>query len=348
MYSLGELARLVGGELVGSASTEIKGIAGLEDARPGDITWAEDDKRLAQVRESKATAVVVPLRAEAVGKPAIRVHNPRLAFARLLAAFAPPETIPLGVHETAVIGEDVELGPDVSVQAHVVLGDRVRLGKNVVLYPGVYVGEDTVIGDDTVIYPNVTIRERVKIGRRVIIHSGTVVGADGFGYTWDGREHVKIPQIGTVIVEDDVELGANVTVDRATCGATVIGKGTKIDNLVQVAHNVVLGEHCRVVAQSGIAGSARLGARIDVGGQAGVVGHLHVGDGTVIAARGLVAKDLPPRSFVSGFPARPHPENMRVLAATNRLPSLLKTVGALEKRIAALEAALAEREATGP
>jgi UDP-3-O-[3-hydroxymyristoyl] glucosamine N-acyltransferase len=333
VYRLADLALLVEGELLGNAHSEIKGAASLEDAGPGDITFAAEHKHLGDARTTRATAVIVPRDFPDVGKAVIRVASPRLAWAVVLEAFAPPVEIPLGIHDTAVIGEDVMLGSDVSIQAYCFVGARTRVGSNVVLYPGVYIGEDVTIGDHTIIYPNAVIRERVKVGKGCIIHAGAVLGSDGFGFVTTSAGHRKVEHIGTVVVEDDVEIGANTTIDRATTGVTLVGAGSKIDNLVQLGHNVQIGPACLLVALSGVAGSAVLGRGVTLAGQSGVAGHLTIGEGCVVASRGLVAKDTPARSFVSGFPARPHKENMRILAAEQRLPELLKDVAQLKRQV---------------
>lgn len=338
MDRLSDIARLIDGELLGGADLEIKGLAALADAVPGDLSFAADSKHLDTARTCKASALVVPTDFPDIGKPVIRVANPRMAWAALLEAFAPSVLIPLGVHESAVVGEDVVLGRDVSIQAHAYVGARSRIGANVVVYPGVYIGEDVVIGDNTVLYPNVVIRERVQVGRNCIIHPGAVLGADGFGFVTTAAGHRKVEHIGTVIVEDDVEIGANTTVDRATTGVTIIGSGTKIDNLVQVGHNCQLGPQCLIAAMSGLAGSSVLENRVTMGGQTGIAGHLTVGAGSIVAARGLVAKDIPARSFVSGMPARPHKEVMRTIAAEQKLPELMKDFQRLKKQVEEMSA----------
>lgn len=337
MYKLSELAQLVGGELVGNGNLKITGIASLEDAGPGDITFAADEKHLPLAKQSKAAAVIVPKDAEDIGKPVVRVVNSRLAFAILLEKFAPKLHIEKGIHPTAVIAESAEVGDGCSVGAHVYIGENARIGRNVTLYPGVFIGEGAVIGDNTLIYPNVVIREFVQVGKNVIIQPGAVLGGDGFGFVNVNGRQRKVPQIGTVIIEDDVEIGANVTIDRATCGKTVVGRGTKIDNLVQLGHNVVIGQDCLIVAMAGVAGSSTIGNRVTLAGQSGVAGHISVGDGTTVAAQALVAGNIPAGQFVSGYPARPHWESMRVVAAQNKVPDLIKRVKALEKELEGLK-----------
>lgn len=344
MLRLGEIARLVGGELRGPADLEISGAATIDRAGPQEITFAAEKRYLELARTSKAGCIIVHKDAPELERPTLRVQNPRYAWATVLEALAPRREQPVGIHPSAVIAPDAKIGKDVSIQAHVVVGPGSVIGDRVVLSPGVVIGAGCVIGDGSFLHPNVTVLDRVRIGRRVIIHPGAVIGSDGFGYVTVNGKHRKVPHIGTVVIEDDVEIGANTTVDRGVCGATRIGRGTKIDNLVQVGHNAEVGEDCLVVALAGIAGSARLGDRVTLAGQSAVTGHLEVGDDSVVAARGLVARDLPAKSFVSGFPARPHRENMRVLAATQKLPEALDNLSKLMRRVQELEERLTHLE----
>ena len=339
--TLNELAILLGGELVGEPHLLVRGVGGLTDVKTGEVTFAEDERRLAEALGTPALALVIsPKLAEAAktsGKPLITVANPRLAFAKLLEIFRPEYPPALGVHPTAVVSRRALIGKNVSIQAHAVVEAGAKIGDGVIIFPGAFVGPDSEIGDETVLHPNVTVRERVKIGRRCIIHSGAVIGSDGFGFvTVDGKHH-KIPHNGTVEIGDDVEVGANVAVDRATTGATRIGSGTKMDNLIQIGHNVDIGLDCLVVAQVGVAGSAVIGRGVTLAGQSGVVGHISVGDGVVVGAQSMVAANLPAGAFVSGTPARPHAEEMRVKAASRRMPDLVKRLRELEARVTALE-----------
>ncbi|MCX7780154.1 MAG: UDP-3-O-(3-hydroxymyristoyl)glucosamine N-acyltransferase [Negativicutes bacterium] len=334
--SVAELAVYLGGIVTGDSDTAITGVTNIEEAGPGDITFAVPP-HLDKAARSRAGAVIIPDSLESFPKPAIRVANPRLAFARLLELYTPPPQVERGIHPTAVIGANAEIGANVAILPYVVIGDDAKIGDNTIIYPHSYIGTATVVGSDTVIYPNVIIREHCRIGSRVIIHSGAVIGSDGFGFITVERRHRKVPQVGNVIIEDDVEIGANVAIDRATTGSTIVKTGTKIDNLVHLAHNVVIGENCFLVAQTGIAGSAKVGNNVTFAGQCGSAGHLTIGDNCVFAARTAVISDVPPGSFFAGFPARPHKEWLRGEASISRVPELMKKVRELEKRLEQLE-----------
>lgn len=336
--TLGELARAVNGQVHGAADTVISGVSSLELARSGDLAYVDGDRFVKDARGSNAAAFVVARPFSDLPRPQLVAANPKYAFARIVQQFFTAPYRPRGIAQQISQGADVRIGPDASIWPFVTLGNRVRIGARVTLYPGVFIGDDSVLGDDCVLYPNVTVRERCTIGSRVIIHSGTVIGSDGFGYVQhDGRHH-KIPQLGTVVIEDDVELGANVTVDRATFGQTIIKCGTKVDNLVQIAHNVTVGEHNILVAQVGIAGSTTLGSHVIVGGQAGLADHLEIGDRVMIAARSGVNRSLAGDQVVSGAPAMPHEVSIKAQAVVPRLPELRQQVRDLERRVGDLEA----------
>ena len=330
--SLAQIHRVVGGELVGSPDTTITNLASLEEAGPHDLTFLTGDRMLKMSGSTEAGALLAHRRLPEIVNPHIVVANPTLAFAQVAQAFFCPISPPRGIAATAVRGLDTQIGPDVSIWPGVTLGDRVTIGARVTLYPNVFVGNDTIIGDDTLLYPNVVIREGCTIGARVIIHSGTVIGSDGFGYVQDKGRHYKIPQLGGVTIEDDVELGANVTVDRATLGQTVIKQGTKVDNLVQIAHNVMIGAHSILVAQVGIAGSTRVGHHVMIGGQAGLADHIVIGDQVMIAARAGVNRSLDSNQIVSGAPAMPRELWLKAQAVIPRLPELRQAVRTLEER----------------
>jgi UDP-3-O-[3-hydroxymyristoyl] glucosamine N-acyltransferase len=336
-HTLGELASLVGGSVEGDPALVITGVAGLQEAQPGEITFVAQQKYLRTLKTAKASAVILD-RMMPADRPAIRVDQPYRAFATLLICFYPRPRPQAGTRAPVAIGERVRLGQEITLLPFVTLSDDVTIGDRVVLYPGVFVGPGSSIGDDTVLYANVTIYDQVTIGRQVIIHAGSVIGADGFGYVQgpDGHHH-KIPQVGGVRIEDDVEIGASVCIDRATLGETLIRRGTKIDNLVHIAHNVEVGEDNLLLAQVGISGSCRLGTHVTLAGQVGVIDHVHIGDHATVIAQAGIAKDVEPRAIVAGSVAMPHHLWRRVQATTPRLPELLRTVAALERRIAALE-----------
>ncbi|MCL4874110.1 UDP-3-O-(3-hydroxymyristoyl)glucosamine N-acyltransferase [bacterium] len=342
---LSELAALVGGTVRGEGSATITGAAPLGEAGPGDVSFAAGKKHAGLISKTRASAVVVR---DAGGAPdglnLILVENPEIAFARILGVLR-PQTLPApGVHPGAEVHPGAKLGAGVSVQAFAVVEDGASVGDRTVLFPGAYVGRGAEIGPDCVIYPGVAIREGCRIGARVIIHCNSVIGSDGFGYARDRAKYIKMPQAGIVRIGDDVEIGACVTIDRATMGETVVGRGTKIDNLVQIAHNVKVGEDTVLVAQAAIAGSARVGSRVQVGGQSGVNGHISIGDDVGIGARSGVAQDVPPRSIYTGYPAIPHADWLRAQNVYSKLPELKKKIAELEKRIAELEADKAEKE----
>lgn len=342
--TLAEIAKLLDGEVIGDAGVVITGACGIKEAVEGDITFVANPKYLPLMEKTRASAIITSREIERASKPLIRTENPSLAFAKMLSIMEPCEIKhPRGIHPSAVVGKNVSLGEDVALGPYVVIADNVTIGDGTIIYAGCFVGHDVKIGDGTLIYANVSIRERVVIGSRVIVHSGTVIGSDGFGFATLKGIHHKIPQVGTVIIEDDVEIGANVTIDRARFDKTRIGKGTKIDNLVQIAHNVIIGENSFIVAQAGISGSTIIGNNVILAGQAGLVGHITVGDGAIVAAQGGVTKDVPPNTMVSGYPAKPHDIARRVNACVQNLPKLYETVNALKKKIAELEQELKGR-----
>ncbi|MHB8844123.1 MAG: UDP-3-O-(3-hydroxymyristoyl)glucosamine N-acyltransferase [Nitrospirota bacterium] len=334
---LGELAGKLGAELSGQADVDIHGVAGISAAKPGDITYLSDEKHLKDLASCHASAVIVPHGLSGVALPSLAVRNPRFAFAQALRLFHERPYVSGGISDRAVIGTDVVVGPDPTIHPYAVIAEGARIGNRVTLYPGVYVGANAVIGDDAVIYPNVSIREAVTIGNRVIIHSGAVIGSDGFGFVTDGGRHHKIPQVGGVIIEDDVEIGANCAIDRATLGNTVIRKGTKLDNMVHVAHNVTIGEHCLLAGQIGIAGSSTLGSYVVIGGQSGVADHITVGDRVMVGGGSGVTRDTDAGQVVAGYPAIPIREWLKAQAVFAKLPELKKLVHRLTERIEALE-----------
>ncbi|MBN2231365.1 MAG: UDP-3-O-(3-hydroxymyristoyl)glucosamine N-acyltransferase [Deltaproteobacteria bacterium] len=338
---LDEIAALVDGRIVGLGSVIVTGVSSLEDAGPDDLAYVAGRRHVDAARKSAAGALVVEQPLADLDKPQVVTEHAALAFARITAHFFVAPRRDYGIDPGCVMGEAVILGAGVTIRPRVTVGDRVTIGDRVTLFPGVVVGDDVVIGDDTVMYPNVTIGDGSRIGARVIVHAGTVIGSDGFGYVQHEGRHWKVPQLGIVVIEDDVELGANVTIDRATFGRTVIGRGTKVDNLVQVGHNVVVGEHCIIVAQVGIAGSTKLGSHVMVGGQAGLSGHLEIGSRAMIAARAGVAHDLAAGRVVSGAPAMDHTTFLRAQGVFSRLPEMRRRLQDMERRLRELEGAAA-------
>lgn len=339
-FTLKEIAEIVEGELCGDPDVVVTGISGIKEAKTGDITFLANTKYATLLKTTKASAVITSCDSinDQAAKPIIKTANPSLAFAKVVSLVAPNDMAhPKGIHPSAVISDNVQLGKNVAIGPYAILGDKVTIGDNSIIYGGCYIGHHTVIGENCLLYHNVTVRERIEIGNRVIIHSGAVIGSDGFGFATVKGVQEKIPQIGTVLVEDDVEIGSNVTIDRARFDKTIIGAGTKIDNLVQIAHNVVIGKNCIIVAQAGISGSTTLGENVILAGQAGLVGHITVGDNGIIAAQAGVTKSIPPNTKVSGYPAKPHQTAKRVNACVQMLPQLYKRIKELEKKIELLE-----------
>lgn len=337
-FTLGQIAELINGELVGNPNIRITGISGIKESKKGDITFLSNSKYSPLIKETCASAIITSKEVTDFTKALIRTENPSISFAKVVNLFASDKAgHPKGIHPSAAISSDVFLGKGSSVGAYAIIEEGVSIGEGTIIYGGVYIGKGTKIGINCLIYPNVSLREDIEIGDRVIVHCGAVIGSDGFGFAMVGDVQEKIPQIGKVVVEDDVEIGANVTIDRARFDKTVIGKGTKIDNLVQIAHNVIVGENCMIIAQAGISGSTVLGKGVILAGQAGLVGHIKVGDGAIVAAQGGVTKSIPPNTKVSGYPARPHDMAKRVNACVQRLPDLYKRIKELEQKIAQLE-----------
>ncbi len=328
---LKEIAAMLGGELEGEGELEIEGVADIEEAGPGQCAFVSSERRLKAVGTVRASAVVAP-----PGLPvpvsAVRVTDPQLAFGRLVRQFHPPSPVREGVSDKAYVGRGVKMGERPAIYPWVYLEDGVVLGARVVIHPGVYVGRGVRIGDECLIYPNVCILEGVELGCRVVVHAGAVIGSDGFGFLQDeeGRHH-KIPQVGKVVIGDDVEIGANTTIDRATMGVTLIGRGTKIDNLVQIAHNVRVGEDSIMAAQVGISGSCTIGRRVMFGGQVGVADHVTVGDQAKAGGKAGLHGRIPSGAVYMGIPAIPVERWRRAQAALSYLPELLKRVRRLEE-----------------
>lgn len=346
--TVGQLAAAIGGRIIpaqgmdeaAAAAVVLTGVAGLGDAKAGDLSFLANPKYQAVLPTTQAGCILI-----AAGQPPLPhavqvvVANPDFALAQLVTAFGPQPVPPeLGIHPTAVIGLRTVIGARCRIGAYVVVGDDCRLGDDVVLHPQVVVGAQVAIGDGSVLYPQVSVRERCAIGARVVLHNGVVVGSDGFGYATVDGVHRKIPQVGSVVIEDDVEIGANSAIDRARFGRTRIGAGCKLDNLVQVAHNVDIGPHAIVVSQVGIAGSTRLGHHVTLAGQVGLAGHLNIGNHVTVTAQSGVGKNLPDGVVVRGSPAQEFKTEMAQEIARRKMPDALERLRRIEARIAALEA----------
>ena len=337
-YTLEALAQAIGVTIHGPGQVRISGVNSLEVARPGDLAVLKNDRLLDQAIASQASAFLSSKIQPRLTSAQLISPNPQYDLVRLINQFFTPARQTKGVAKEVSLGEDVRIGPDATIGPFVKLGDRAKIGARVTLHSGVHIGEDVNIGDDCILYPNVTILDRCRIGSRVIIHAGTVIGSDGFGYLQHEGQNHKIPQRGIVVIGDDVELGANVTVDRATFGETRIQDGTKVDNQVQIAHNVTIDEHSIVIAQVGIAGSTKIGKHVMIGGQAGLIDHLTVGDRAMIAAGSGIEKNVEAGAIMSGWPAKRHEVTLRTQVLVQRLPELRQQLNDVEKRLTTLEA----------
>jgi len=333
MFTIAEVAAQLDGEVRGDPATPLTGFAPADQARPGDLTFAENEAFFARAEQGAATAIIADARFSSSRKSVIRVKNPRVAFARALALFFPEPQWTPGIHPGAVVAVSAQIDPTAHIGPHCCIGERVRIGAGAVLQGGNFIGDDSIIGEQTRLFPQVTLYPRTELGRRVRIHAGAVIGSDGYGYVQEQGVHRKVPQIGQVIIGDDVEIGANTTVDRGALEATRIGRGSKIDNLVQIAHNVVIGEHCLVIAQAGIAGSTQLGDYVILAGQAGVAGHLKIGSQVTVAGQSGVMHDIPAGEKWFGSPAQPDRQMKRQIVAVTQLPDLLKRVAVIEEKL---------------
>jgi len=336
--SLGALAALVGGQVRGNADLLISGVAPLDQAGPHEISFLANPKYRRQLDETRAAAVIVhPSLDGAIDRSLLLCANPYLAFARILSHFHPHPRLPVGVHAGAVVDPCAEVAADASIGAGCVVGAGARIGAGSVLHPRVVVYPEVIIGSHCIIHAGVVIRERCELGDRVIIQPNAVIGSDGFGYAPDGSHYARIPQVGRVVIEDDVEIGACCCLDRGTLGDTRIGRGSKIDNLVQIGHNTRVGEDCILVAQVGISGSTVIGRHCTFGGQSATSGHLKVGDNVTIAARGGVSNNVDANQVMAGFPLQPHKEWLKTMTTMTHLPEMRRTLQQFSQRLAALE-----------
>ena len=355
--TVGEIARLLDAQILGDSRILITGVAGLDTASAGTISFIENERMIEDAFAGSASAIIAPesLREELESlqksakrtrpklKSVVLTGNPRLAFAKLIEWMQPASVPERGVHSSAVIENTAIIGEGVTIREFCYVGHAARIGDGAILYPHVYVGDGAQIGEDTILYPNVVCGHHVQLGRRVRVHASSVVGGDGFGYVFDGQKHFKVPQVGTVIVEDDVEIGCNVCIDRATMGATRIGEGTKIDNLVQIAHNVQIGKNCILCGQVGLSGSVIVEDNVMMAGQAGLRDHVKIGKGAILGAKAGIMADVGPGEFVAGAPAVPNRDYMKINAASRKLPEMTRQLRRLEKAVALLQAKLEEQ-----
>ncbi|MBM4053268.1 MAG: UDP-3-O-(3-hydroxymyristoyl)glucosamine N-acyltransferase [Planctomycetes bacterium] len=336
--TLQELADYVGGKVVGDPNTIINGIMGIDEATEGHITFVSNEKYVKKINSTRASAVIVSPKLTDIKKNLLVCNNPYLAFAKIveLLLYKKPEYVK-GIDPTARIAESVKIGQDVSIHTYSTIEKNTSIGERVVIFPGVFIGENCTIGDDTVLHANVVIYPDTIIGKRVTIHSNTVIGSSGFGYAPDGQSYFKIPQVGTAVIEDDVDIGANTTINRAALGQTIIRRGTKIDSQVVISHNVEVGEDSLIVSQVGIAGTAKIGKHVTLAGGVGIIGHITVGDNVTVGGRSGVAQDLPANGTYLGTPALPIQKMRRCYVIIEKLPEMKDHIKSLEKRLQQLE-----------
>ncbi len=333
-----QIAEQLRGEVLGDGSVQLSGFAPADCAQAGDLTFADKEAYFASAEQSQASAILVSNGFTSSQKVLIRVPNARVAVARLLPLFFPPDQHAPGVHPSAVIAPSAQIDPTTHIGPNCVVGERVRIGARSVLLGGNHIGRDCQIGDDVLLHANVVLYAKTQVGHRVSIHAGTVIGSDGYAYAFDEGRHRKVLQVGQVIIHDDVEIGANAAIDRGALGATVIGQGTKIDNLVHVAHNVVMGKHCLIMGQVGFAGSTQLGDYCVIASQSGIAGHLKLGKQATVGAKSGVMRDIPDGGTVLGIPAAPDKQAKRQMIAVSQLPELIRRTRELEKQLAELQA----------
>jgi len=336
MITLKDIAEKTGGVLKGDGNVIIRRIMSMPEAQEGDITFLSQKGYMKYLKDTKASAVIVGNDVKAddyADKNLIIAKNPGIAYAKVAQMFHKGYPKGMGISPLAYVSKGAEISDTASIYPYVFVGEGSKICENVVLYPFVYVGEHVVIEDGTILYPHVTVYDDVKIGKRVIVHSGAVLGSDGFGYVWDGSKHIKIPQLGTVEIGDDVEIGANTTIDRASLGKTVIKRGSKIDNLVQIAHNVSIGENSIIVSLVGIAGSTSVGDNVILAGQVGVKDHIHIGNNVRAAGGTGITKDVPDNSIISGTPHMPHREWLKLQGYLKHLPKMYERIKKIEKRL---------------
>jgi UDP-3-O-[3-hydroxymyristoyl] glucosamine N-acyltransferase len=345
--TLKEIAKIIGGTIIGAEEVIINDIRSIEEANEGDLTFIANKKYFKKLKSTKASAILAPPQTAAEGKNLIIVADPYAVLGKLLALFYPLEHGHSGISPDAYIEDGATVSPEATVFPRAFISKGVKIDKGAVIYPGVYIGRNAAVGENSLIYANVTVYHDCIIGKRVILHSGVVIGSDGFGFASPGVDNAKIPQVGFVQIDDDVEIGANSTVDRATMGKTWIKRNVKIDNLVQIAHNVVIGENSVIAAQAGISGSTKLGKSVIVGGQAGMVGHLNIGDNVMVAAASSIHNDIKSGQIVAGSPQVPHKEWLKIEACRVRLPRMRTTLAELVEKVEGLQAKINKSSSKG-
>jgi UDP-3-O-[3-hydroxymyristoyl] glucosamine N-acyltransferase len=345
--TLKEIAKIIGGTIIGAEEVIINDIRSIEEANEGDLTFIANKKYFKKLKSTKASAILAPPQTAAEGKNLIIVADPYAVLGKLLALFYPLEHGHSGVSPDAYIEDGATVSPEATVFPRAFISKGVKIGKGAVIYPGAYIGRNAAVGENSLIYANVTVYHDCIIGKRVILHSGVVIGSDGFGFASPGVDNEKIPQVGFVQIDDDVEIGANSTVDRATMGKTWIKRNVKIDNLVQIAHNVVIGENSAIAAQVGISGSTELGKSVMVGGQAAMTGHIKIGDNVMIAARSGIHKDIESGQIIAGSPQLPHMQWLKYVACKTKLPEMKKTLEKLVKKVENLQAKINKSSGKG-
>jgi len=338
-FKLAQIAERIGGKLSGDPGIEIDGVAQIDKAGKGKITFLANPKYKQALQNSRASAVIVDQKTEITTSiPFILVPDAYYGFLQTFLLFNPAKKIlEDGIHASAVVHDSANISADAAIGANVYIGAGVMVGSKTQIFPNCVILDDSKIGDDSILYPSVTIRENCSIGDRVVIHNGAVIGSDGFGFAFHEGKYHKIPQVGKVVIEDNVEIGANTTIDRATMGETIIKKGVKLDNLIQIAHNCIIDENTVIAAQTGISGSTSVGKNVVIAGQVGLVGHIKIGDGVQLGAQSGVTKDIPDGEIYFGYPARPVMHTKRIEAVVNNLPDLIKRIRRLEKEIAELK-----------
>jgi UDP-3-O-[3-hydroxymyristoyl] glucosamine N-acyltransferase len=335
--TLGQLGEFLGGRAAGDTATVITGVKGIQDAGPGDITFLANPKYMKYLETTAASAIIVSPDIDPGQRPHISIDNPYLAFTKVVTLFSVGARDYFGVSPDAFVHPDARVHSECAIYPFAYVGKGAEVKRRAVLYPGVYLGDGAVLGEESVLYPNVMVMDRCIIMDRVIIHGGTVIGGDGFGFAHEGDKQVKFPQIGIVVIEDDVEIGSNCSIDRAALGETRIHRGVKMDNLIQIGHNVVVEQDSILVAQVGVSGSTHIGKKVVLAGQAGLVGHITIGDGAIVTAKTGVYKDIGPGEVMSGYPMIPHKKWLRAMPVVSRLPELKKELDTLVKRVEQLE-----------